>query len=156
MEHTAEVLNSQNPGVNITRITTLMHKPKNPDAPTHSIVLFTEDPKEADQLILRNARVANRFHPAVRYTPQFQVTRCFNCQGYGHRAQVCTRKQKCGKCSGDHKTAECKGKKEDYRCALCQGSHSAWDNSCPWKREEINKLEYLRNTIPPTFYDTNP
>jgi hypothetical protein len=154
MKHTVKVLNSQNPGVNITRITTLMRKPKNPNAPTHSIILFTEDPKEADHLILRGARVANRIHAAQKYTPQFQVTRCFNCQGFGHKAQVCTRKQRCGKCSGDHKTAECKGKETDYRCALCQGNHKAWEDECPKKKEEINKLKYLRNTTTPTFDNT--
>jgi hypothetical protein len=60
-----------------------------------SIVVFTEDPYAADKCIQLGMYINSRRFPAERYAPQLQITQCFNCGDYGHRAAQCKRKEKC-------------------------------------------------------------
>jgi hypothetical protein len=147
-----QVIEKQVIPVKVTRISPLMRKPKNPRAPSQSLIVFTEDRAHADHLILRGVRIGGRIHSAHRYMPQHQLTQCYKCQGYRHRSETCTRKQKCGRCAGDHPTKECReAEASRYKCAVCQRNHAAWDNKCPRRIEETKQLEYMRNVTPPTF-----
>jgi hypothetical protein len=139
--------------VKVTRISPLMRKPKNPRAPSQSLVVFTEDRAHADHLILRGVRIGGRIHSAHRYMPQHQLTQCYKCQGYRHRSEICTRQQKCGRCAGNHPTKECReADASRFKCAVCQGNHAAWDNKCPRRIDETKQLEHMRNATPPTFH----
>jgi len=142
----------ENYGIKAVRITTLMRRIRNPKAPTHSIVVFMETPEEADSLINDGFRGPDRYYYPVRYMPQCQVRQCFNCQGYGHKADVCTRKPVCGKCAQDHETRKCTSEK--VQCANCEGTHVAWDHTCPKRQQENERVEILKNIIPPTFAST--
>ena len=136
--------------INIARIEPLMKKLKNPEAPTHSIIIFTECPEEADNLIHEGFKTEKgRLYHAVRYKPQCRMKQCFKCQGYGHKANVCTKDSKCGKCAGDHETYQCKTDK--IECIHCKGKHTAWHYECPRRQKEYKRLELLKVTIPPTF-----
>jgi hypothetical protein len=133
----------------ISRVALLMRKPRNPTAPTHSIVIFFNNAKEADRCISEGVVIESRTHAAVRYTPQCQITQCFRCQGYGHKAAACTRAIKCGKCSKDHETKICSA--ETLQCANCNEPHAAWHPDCSRKKKEKERLTLRQVTIPETF-----
>jgi hypothetical protein len=96
---------------------------------------------------------------------------CFRCQNWGHRATECTGEAKCGKCAGDHSTAdhkcthsgECsagpKCKKEQNKCSNCEGEHPSWIRSCPKAKAALEaqslKAEYSAGhyeaSTPPPF-----
>ena len=145
-------LEALNP-IKITHLAPLMRKPQNQEAPTHSVIIFMDDPSQADQLILRGIRIGNqkrnRCYSTERYVPRSQLMQCFNCQGFGHKAEGCTRPQKCGKCAEEHQTKACS--KPTQKCALCNGSHQAWNEECPRRQDEIQRLKYLRASVRPTF-----
>ena len=125
-----EKLNS----INIARVAPLMRKPRSLDAPTHSIIVFVEDPNHADQLIARGMHAGKRHHSTEKYLPGCQLMQCFKCQGFGHKAERCTRPQRCGKCAKDHQTKACTEQDSEI-CALCDGNHHAWHEDCP-KRQK--------------------
>ena len=68
------------------------------------IKLKCDDPKQAEALILGGFICQKRgiiFKvEEFRITPSIQ--QCFNCQGFGHKAQNCTKKQKCVVCGEAH------------------------------------------------------
>ncbi len=88
------------------------------------------------------------------------TTRCFRCQGYGHRQTRCRKDPKCSICSQPHPTSTCLKKIENNeevvkKCANCGGSHSAAALSCPIRKQKAKetKARFLganRNNNPET------
>jgi hypothetical protein len=105
----------------------------------HSIVLHLNDKHTANKCITNGCYIDYIHHPAERFTPQFQVTQCFNCCDYGHRATYCKRQSRCGKCGDKHNTRECKS--TIIECVQCKGQHEAWHSKCPARIAEANRLE---------------
>jgi hypothetical protein len=148
----AKAIGKVNSITNFTRAAPLIRKPKNTNAPTQSIVIYTISPAVADYVITRGIRIGDQHYPSPkRYTPECQIKQCFNCQNYGHRAEVCTKHTKCGKCAGNHRTKDCENAEGQPKCALCSGDHHAWDKSCPRREREVTWLKNRREAIPPTF-----
>jgi len=57
------------------------------------------------------------------------VVRCFKCQRFGHIASGCkSDKDVCGRCAGNHRTAECKV--ETRKCTNCGSANSAGHKGC--------------------------
>jgi hypothetical protein len=83
------------------------------------------------------------------------VSRCFNCQRFGHVANFCSAPQQCGYCaSTDHESRNCRHRedKRAHKCANCTRSgikdanyHTA-ENICPIyqhrAQEAINSTQY--------------
>jgi hypothetical protein len=137
--------------IKVKYVRPLMCKPRNPEAPTESIVIFTEHLEEANACINEGLRMGRRILHAERYAPQYQIKQCFRCQGYGHRAENCKKEAQCGKCAKNHETHECSQNNKAASCIQCQGSHVAWHHGCPRRQKEIERLEILRTTLPPYF-----
>jgi hypothetical protein len=140
--------------ITVARVALLTKKPKNPSAPTHSIVIFTECPNEADNLICSGLKIMGRIHSAKRFVPQAQLKQCYNCQGYGHKAYMCTRQTKCGKCAGDHETRKCEAPVNELQCTNCKENHAAWHHECSHRIKEYKRLRILEAAVPPTFGTT--
>jgi hypothetical protein len=82
------------------------------------------------------------------------VTRCYNCQGYGHSARFCRRPQRCGHCAAPgHDTGACpvKGQKAKRRCANCQLEHGAGSPSCATQQRELARAQRAREAKPRLF-----
>ena len=75
------------------------------------------------------------------------IAQCSNCQKYGHTKNYCTRDPVCVKCAGNHKTLDCKASvgKEQIRCALCEGAHTANYKGCEvYKALKVQRFPALR------------
>jgi len=62
------------------------------------------------------------------YEQGLQHKQCFRCQDWGHTQVSCSKKQKCGHCTREHRTSECTYKTE-AKCANCLRDHKAWDRT---------------------------
>ena len=118
-----------------------------------SIVIFTTDPHAADRCIKRGVYIGYCLYPAERYAPQFQVTQCFNCGKYGHRAAHCKQQSpRCGKCADPHSTKDCLEIDACVRiCSNCRGNHENWHHDCPARNTEFHRLDNLRRQLSPYF-----
>lgn len=91
-----------------------------------------------------------------RVFPHVNVTRCFNCQEFGHISRYCKNPTLCGKCSSEHKTNDCQS--EGNKCVNCifakeklhiesdlDVNHCAWSVRCPvFLRKQEVTLKRLR------------
>jgi len=132
-------------GLPITRIAPLKRKATvNKSSLSHSIVVFTEDPKAADTCIKLGFYVNYQRYSAERYLPHLYITQCCKCYDYGHRASQCHHhKQKCSNC-GTHSYDVTECTTIDPSCALCHGDHHPWAKTCPERVAENRRLEELR------------
>src|SRR5204863_1177221 len=132
--------------ITIERVMPLRRHTRNPNAPTQSIVIFFIFFFKQKTAYEMGIHIEQRLYAiAERYIPQCQIKQCFKCQAYGHKANVCTRKVKCGKCAQEHETRECQS--ETTQCANCKGSHHAWVNECPVRQRVREEGETLRNQL---------
>ena len=145
----ANIEQSNHETFKVTRVAPLRRRARNPDATTHSIIVSFAAPEEADECILYGIYIRHRRHAAERYTPQCQIKQCFKCQGYGHRADVCTRAVKCGKCAQSHETRTCDS--ASLQCAECKGPHAAWHHECPVRQKEYQRQEVRREELSPLY-----
>lgn len=79
------------------------------------------------------------------------ITRCYRCLGFNHSSKVCTKKQACIKCGGEHERKDCTS--ADVTCINCANAvmkldltldvkHEAYSSECTvWKR----RVERERN-----------
>ncbi|XP_067654465.1 uncharacterized protein [Haliotis asinina] len=70
--------------------------------------------------------------------------RCYNCQHFGHGSQSCRNQSVCHRCGDRHEGSDCE---QEYKCANCNGPHSASSRSCPmYQREsQLMKIKCLNN-----------
>ena len=117
-----------------------------------SLLIFTRDPRKADLCLKHGLYINYQRFTAEKYTPQLQLTQCYRCQGFGHRAATCKSLHEiCGKCSEHHRTAECHS--ETHKCTGCKGEHPAWHESCPNKINAIEKLKARKRQTQAYFND---
>jgi len=157
-----EIIQCYNDGINVHRVAPLTKKPRNPGAPTQSIVIYTTSPTEANTAIeggihlewrseeTHEITTTTRPYDAKRYNPQHRLKQCFKCQAYGHVAETCTRKTACGRCAEQHDTRTCQNT-EASRCVHCQGDHPAWHHNCPKRQHEHEKLKAFIEAMPTSF-----
>src|SRR5579859_8136190 len=139
-------LEANNPDSNITDVTPLLRKP-NTESTSNSIVIHTDNSETANQWITHQFYANYCRYTAKRYTPQLQLTQCYNCHKYGHRAKDCKEKAKCGKCGKtEHTTKECES--TAHKCSQCNKEHEAWYHHCPARITEAQRLKMLRSNTP--------
>ena len=82
----------------------------------------------------------------LRITPSIQ--QCFKCQGFGHKALNCTKKQKCVVCGEAHSHKNCPNKdKKKPKCANCRGPHVANYRGCPAYKDQAFRQHVVQNQI---------
>lgn len=77
------------------------------------------------------------------YIPPLQ--QCYRCFKFNHSAKICSGKQRCSCCAGDHHYKEC-DKPNELSCVNCSGPHMAISRTCPIKiqkmMEKKSKITY--------------
>src|SRR5947199_7923279 len=96
-----------NNNIKINHVTSLIKKLRNSEALTQSIIIFTENSKESNDLICEELRVEDRYYTMKRYALQCQIKQCFKCQEYEHKAKMCTKKSRCEKYAQKHEIQQC-------------------------------------------------
>jgi hypothetical protein len=130
----------------VEKVMPLRKRTRNPNASTQSIVVFYKCPKKADECIQTGINIGHHHYAiAERYIPQCQIKQCFKCQAYGHKASICTRKARCGKCAQEHETKGCQS--ATTQCANCEGSHHAWSHECPVRQHKKEEAEILKSEL---------
>ncbi len=103
-----------------------------------SIVVYLKTKEDAAKLLkerIMTIEGEGGFTCEYEYRPR--VTRCFNCQEYGHQAYRCQKPQRCLRCS-EPGHATCTA--SEPRCVSCKGPHTADDRGCPKYREQLRRL----------------
>lgn len=71
-----------------------------------------------------------------------RIQQCYRCQGYNHIAKDCPHSQMCLRCSGPHRSSECKmNNPANYLCANCGKNHLSIDPSCLIRKAEIQSMQ---------------
>jgi len=125
----AKVEKANPESLEVVRVAPLRKHTRNPHAGTQSIIVFVRTRQEANYFIEQGINIGSKHYWPTRYTPQCQVRQCYHCQGFGHKADICTKPLKCGKCAEAHDTRECKA--SVHKCANCNGTHYAYEKECP-------------------------
>lgn len=86
------------------------------------------------------------------------VTRCYNCNGFNHKAKECRSSQSCPRCGKNHDINDCKATETEIQCINCKTAmdklkikldvgHCAWSAECSvYKRKleiERSKIDFL-------------
>lgn len=75
---------------------------------------------------------------------------CFNCQGFFHKSNACTKTPKCMKCAGNHPTRDCQKRRDSpATCVNCGGAHVANYKGCPAYKSACSRV----NVIKPAPYE---
>lgn len=128
-----------------------MFKIGNPNSPSSTWVIELE-PKLKNALIIKRRIYLN--WNSCKVFNYIKLTRCYNCQRYGHTAKYCKSAKQCGFCaSTDHESTNCQHKQspEKFNCANClrsehhkkHNNHNAADNNCPIYKSRLS--DYLAN-----------
>ena len=130
--------------LNAVQLRTLRAPSKlDPMARNNSFVILTHDKEAADNCLKKGIYLNCRLYSSEKYTPQYQLTQCYKCQRFGHKAGYCRGKERCARCSGDdHTTRECQT--DTPKCSNCGDDHPAWHPDCPRRREESERLDDLK------------
>ena len=114
------------------------------------IKLKCDDPEQAEALILGGCICQKT--GIIFKVEEFRITssiqQCFKCQGFGQKAQNCTKKQKCVVCgeAHSHKSFPNKDQKTP-KCANCRGPHIANYRGCPAYKDQAFGQHVVQNQI---------
>ena len=99
------------------------------------------DSLDVTQILANGVYIGSLFNRPESYIPIKRPTRCFNCNCYGHTANLCKQKSVCCKCSGHHKSSSCTS--DIIKCANCKGNHTAYDKTCPIYLDHVAKCNQV-------------
>ena len=115
-------------GLKIGRIS-WQKKKYNEDKTHASLILDLATAEEANRIVEKGLVVDYDVHTAAIYCRSWEIKQCFKCQGYGHIATLCKKRETCGHCAGEHPTKECPNP-EKPKCTNCGKNHPTWDSRC--------------------------
>lgn len=108
-----------------------------------SLIVEFETPEDANRVIREGLIVGGRRRECELYDRRCKIRQCYRCQRYGHIGTQCIEEVACGFCAEAHDTRDClkKGNARSCpRCALCNGSHSAWSRICNARLNELERV----------------
>lgn len=128
------------------------------DSPKTTLLITVEDVATANLLCERGVCWRYGNYPCFPFAPDAQVTRCYNCHQFGHRARFCRNDAACGWCSAkghDERECDLKAAKRGAKCVNCQGAHPAWSYECPKAKREAESARDAFFNRPARFRTTH-
>ena len=123
LDDIADEIGSRN-NLKIVKLRTLRAPSKlDPMTRHNSYVLLIHNAEAADKCLKKGVFLNCRLFNTEKYTPQYQLTQCYKCQRYGHKAGHCRGKETCARCGEDHITKDCEI--DVHKCANCGDNHAA-------------------------------
>lgn len=95
--------------------------------PTQTVKIETETDSDFLKIIDYGLYIGNDLYKAEPW--EYEPTRCYNCQKFGHVSEKCKNDTACARCIVDHQ-GKCKSKQEDVQCRNCGGKHPTWSKIC--------------------------
>ena len=154
-------IESENQGVEIPmemrwlgRVPDIKQRYKNAEARGGSVTFVVRGQEMADLIIRKGLRVLGKHYQAEAFIEVRPDTICGACSGWGHSEHNCAFPQmpRCALCARQHRTIDhecdtvgCKAPKGAVcvhliaKCPNCKGPHGARSDSCPKKKEALEK-----------------
>ena len=114
------------------------------------IKIKSDDPKQAEALISGGfvCQKTGIIFRVEEFKTKPSILQCYKCQGFGHKAQNCTKNQKCVVCGGVHSHKNCPNKeKRCPKCANCRGTHVANYKGCPAYKDQAFRQHVVQNQV---------
>lgn len=100
---------------------------------------------ELRKIVMKTKRIFIDWN-SCRVEDSLPIIRCFKCNGFGHKSDVCSlADSRCGHCGGPHVTKVCNETRNKFFCTNCDKhnkiqnqkqilntKHSAYDGSCKY------------------------
>jgi hypothetical protein len=151
LDDIADEIGNRN-NLKIVKLRTLRVPSKlDPMARNNSYVILTHNAEAADKCLKKGIFLNCRLFNTEKYTPQYQLTQCYKCQRYGHKAGHCRGKETCARCGDGHAMKDCET--DVHKCANCGDNHSARHPDCPRRKEEIHRLDGLKFKDKNAYYN---
>jgi hypothetical protein len=118
------------------------------------LVIEVDSAEQANRLIIEEIVLGCNLKQVKRYDASCRITQCFKCQKYRYISLICSNKETCGHCGGDHNTETCAGisPAPRRRCAAChEGQHTLWSKECPARTKEILRAKAARRALSRLF-----
>jgi hypothetical protein len=109
-----------------------------------TIIIEFTNPEDANKIIDEGLIWQGEAFQCERYDRQCRLKQCYKCQKYGHIGTQCKANTACGYCAEKHNSKDCPTKIDKSaarKCAVCKGAHEAWNNRCPVRKTELNKVK---------------
>src|SRR6185437_15017014 len=119
-------------------------------APTVGLLLEFTAVSQANKLIAEGLFWDSCYYECEAYSGDSRPQQCFQCWGYGHKAQYCTKTPRCPDCNARKhpQGTPCPvetGQRRPF-CGACKGEHSAKDTKhCPVARQQWQLAKQLHN-----------
>jgi len=127
---------------------TIRERRQNGEIAASSVVFVVKGNKVPQSLIKKGIKAAGVWYRVEAFTNAGPDSRCELCRAWGHIANKCGNKPKCGYCSGNHRTSDhkcnevgCTAKQGSLcgqklqKCPNCRGNHIPFSNRCAKKSE---------------------
>ena len=93
-------------------------------------------PEHANETLAKGLNWKGKSHHCDIVDPS--VSRCRNCQHYGHFMKTCSAEPRCGRCAGQHQFDDCTSTIK--QCVLCDGPHRSADRGCRYRKQPNESL----------------
>ncbi|KIM27280.1 hypothetical protein M408DRAFT_71551, partial [Serendipita vermifera MAFF 305830] len=117
------------------------------------VKINSHSPHVANTILISDVRIAGRYVKTKKDVPEPNV--CSKCQQYGHFIAKCpSDHDTCGRCAGEHRTANCPDK-ANTKCTPC-GSTDHYTNhqDCPEYQKRVHAQEMRNPELAKPFFPT--
>ena len=122
-----------------------------------SVIIEAASAEAADAMIEHGLIVRTRKVKCTKYQPQWDFKQCFKCKGYGHISNHCAKERRCGRCVGNHFTADCPMESTEPFCVNCRKrGHKADSWSCQSSIKYKARIDAMRMGDSGKYGDLQP